>query len=187
MAGYKRSHLRAPCFTTILFADGGYIFKAATLNISVGGMLVKDLPTFPEGDQVPLMLRLPQFPSLINFNLEKLRSYSPELFPAKIVRTKGQMVRKASGMSAVDELFVSNIGLHFTTINKEDQKIISDYVTVFASNILHLQSTLESVNSNHDSLEKSRLLAGILGYESNLKISQMRNEIARDYQSLSIL
>jgi hypothetical protein len=187
MAGYKRSHLRAPCFTTILFEDGGYIFKATTLNISEGGMLVKDLPTFPNGENVPMMIRLPQYPSLLNFNLEKLRNYSNELFPAKIIRIKGQMVRKSASQSAVDDVFLSRIGLKFTLISKEDQKVISDYVTVFATNILHLQNLLESVNSNEESLEKSRLLAGILGYDSRLKISQLRSTISLDYQSLSLL
>ncbi len=184
---YKRSHLRAPCFSTVLFGDHGYVFKANTLNISEGGMLLADLPHFPEGEKVPMMVKLPQYPSLINFNVEKLQSYSPELFPAKIIRILGKMVRKSNTTTTVDEVFRTRIGLEFTQIGPQDQKVISDYVNVFASNIVYLQTTLETVNSNPEAIEKSRLIASILGYDSTLKISQMRNEIAQDYRSLSIL
>ncbi len=150
-------------------------------------MLLADLPHFPEGSKVPMMVRLPQYPSLINFSLEKLQAYSAELFPAKIIRIHGRMVRKSDSSSTVDEVFRTRIGLEFTEINPQDQKVISDYVNVFAANVFHLQTVLETVNSNPEALEKARLISGILGYDSSLKVSQLRAVIALDYKSLSIL
>ena len=53
---YTREHIRAPLMTTVLYVDEGYVFKAKTLNISLGGILIEELPHFPDNDEIQIML-----------------------------------------------------------------------------------------------------------------------------------
>lgn len=187
IAGYKRAHLRAPCFTTILFADEGYVFKADTLNISEGGMLLKGLPHFPAAEKVWMMVALPQYPSFINFSFQKLKEFSSEVFPQKVLRIRAHMVRRSGETTSVDDVFKSRLGIQFDQVEREDQKIIGDYVTIFTGNIVYLQTLLEQVNSSDEALEKSRALANILGYDSEQKISVLKKQVLHDYKSLQWL
>ena len=66
---YQRKHLRAPYKEPVLYVDDNFVFKASTLNISEGGLLLDQIPHFPEDeDEVPIMLSLPQFPYFKNFS-----------------------------------------------------------------------------------------------------------------------
>lgn len=184
---YQRKHLRAPCYTQVLYATDEYIFKAETLNISEGGMLLKALPHFPSDDVVPAMVLIPQYPPFINYSLEKLREYSQDLFPAKVIRVKAKMVRRLGETTNVDEIFKARIGIQFVEVDAEAKKIIADYVSIFAANVVHLQTLLETVNSSEESLEKSRLLSLILGYNPEEKISVLKTRVYHDYKSLQWL
>lgn len=187
MNKYQRAHLRAPCFTTILFSDEGYVFKAETLNISEGGMLLKGLPHFPAAEKVRMMLSLPQYPSFINFSLQKLKEFSTEVFPQKIIRLQSHMVRRSGDTTDVDDVFKSKLGIKFDQVERDDQKLIADYVTIFTGNIVYLQTIMEQINSSEEALEKSRALAKILGYDSSQKISVLKKEVLHDYKSLQWL
>ena len=81
---YQRTHLRAPFKEAVLYVDDNFVFKAHTINISEGGMLLDQIPHFPEdGKEVSLLISLPQFPYFKNYSLEKLNSYTNDLFPKK--------------------------------------------------------------------------------------------------------
>lgn len=185
--GYQRIHLRAPYKESVLFVHENFVFKAHTLNISEGGMLLDQIPQFPQGEDVSLMISLPQFPYFKNFTLEKLKNFTNDLFPKKVVRLKCEVVRKIGIKSQVDEVFTSRIGVKFTEIDSMTQKKIAEYVNVFASNLIYLQVLIDSINADEQNLEKIRLLSTLLGYEKEIKVAQLRKDVMHDYQSLQWL
>lgn len=185
--GYRRQHLRAPFHFNTLYADQGFVFKAKCLNISEGGMLMDQIPYFPDHDRVPLMLSIPQFPSFKNFNYQKLRDFSFDLFPKKVVRLKCQVVRKFGIESDVDQIMASRVGVSFTDIDPVRSKIIAEYVEGFLSNITHLLAMIDSVNYDEQALPKIRELASLLGYNRDIKISTLRKIISQEYLSLQWL
>lgn len=184
---YQRLHLRAPYKEPILFVHDGFVFKAHTLNISEGGMLLDQIPQFPEGEDVPLMISLPQFPYFKNFTLSKLENFVHDLFPKKVVRLKCQVVRKIGIKSEIDQVFTSRIGIRFTSIDPLVQNKISEYVNVFASNLIYLQVLIDSIHADEQNIKKVRALSSILGYPNEQKISQLRKDVMHDYQSLQWL
>src|SRR5690554_3759081 len=111
---YQRQHLRAPYKGPALYASEGFVFKARALNISEGGLLLDQVPHFPEeGKGAPLLFSLPQHPYFKNFSLEKMRSFSSEIYPRKSVRAVCEVVRRFGVQSEVDQVFMSRIGARF--------------------------------------------------------------------------
>ena len=185
---YQRAHLRAPYKEEILYVDGKYVFKARAMNISEGGLLLDQVPHFPEKlDGVPFMIALPQYPYFKNFSLSRLKSFDDEVFQKKIIRFKAKMVRKVGVKSAVDEIMSSRIGLAMTEVQSIALQSISQYVDVYSSNLIYLQVLIDSLNTHPENLEKVRQLSRILHYDSELKISMLSKIISRDYQSLQWL
>jgi PilZ domain len=184
---YQRRHLRAPFKETILYADGSYVLKASAVNISEGGLLVDELPSFPEQDEVPLMVSLPQLPALKNFTLLKMQTFSPELFPKHVIRVKAKMVRRVQLSQNLDNLFRSRFGLEFIRISPGEQKYIEDYVTTFSSNLIYLQTLIDSFNTDDETKMRVRTLAKILGYQDSDKIAHLRSLVTHDYKSLQWL
>lgn len=184
---YQRKYLRAPFKGPVLYADGDYVLQASGLNISEGGMLLDQLPSFPERDEVPLMLSIPQLPSLKNFSLLKMQTFSKELFGKHVVRVKARMIRRDQLSQNLDNLFRSRVGLEFVRISPGDQKYVEEYVTTFSSNLVSLQTLIDSFNTSEETKVRVRTLARILGYQNVDKIAQLRSEVANDYKSLQWL
>lgn len=184
---YQRRHLRAPFKEPVLYADGPYVLKASTLNISEGGLLIDELPSFPATDEVPLMISLPQLPALKNFSLLKMQTFSKEIFSRHVVRVKAKMVRREQLSQNLDNIFRSRFGLEFTRITPHEQKLIEEYVTTFASNLIYLQTLIDSFNTDEETRLRVRTLAKILGYSNTEKIAQLRADVTHDYKSLQWL
>ncbi len=185
---YQRTHLRAPYFDSVLYVDDNFVFKASSLNISQGGMLLDQVPHFPESDQeVPIMLSLKQHPYFKNFSIERLEAYSDDMSPKNVVRVKAKLVRKIGIQSKTDEAFVSRIGLRFTDISHEATIAIKDYVNVFSSNLIYLQVLIDSLNTEKSNLQKVRVLSRILGYDPDQKIALLYKKVSHDYISLQWL
>lgn len=185
---YQRTYLRAPYKEPVLYIDDDFVFKASTLNISEGGILLDQVPHFPEDlEAVPIMLSLPQYPYFKNFSLEKIQSFTKDLFPKKIVRLKCKMVRKIGIQSEVDEVFVSRIGIKFTEVSPHVAKQIQEYVNVFSSNLIYLQVLIDSLHTDEKNLEKIRILSEILNYDANMKIATLHKTVQHDYKSLQWL
>lgn len=185
---YQRTHLRAPYFEPVLYVDNGFVFKAKSLNISEGGMLLDQVPHFPEGEEsVVLMIGLKQYPYFKNFSLERLRSYTDDFFSKTVVRVRSKLVRKVGINSKSDEVFESRIGLQFTDVALDAAQVIKDYVSVFSSNLIYLQVLIDSLNSDESNLERVRILSEILGYDSNMKIALLHKKVQHDYRSLQWL
>ena len=67
------------------------------------------------------------------------------------------------------------------------QMAIKEYVKVFSSNLIYLQVLIDSLNTDEKNIEKARLLASILGYDKDQKISVLFKKVQHDYQSLQWL
>jgi hypothetical protein len=170
----------------MLFADGPNVLMARTLNISEDGLLVDELPSFPEADEVPLMISLPLFPMFKNVSLEQLGAMGPEPLQRKIFRAKARFVRKMQLTQDLDNIFRSKFGLQFVKMMDTDRKLIDQYVAIFSSNLVHLQTLIDSYNSDDEARERCKKLAPLLGYREH-KISQLRLDVTHDYQSLQWL
>lgn len=184
---YQRRFLRAPLKEKMLFADGPYVLKAMALNISEDGLLVDELPSFPESDTVPLMISLPMFPHLKNLSLLQLEMISFSQMTRSIFRAKAKIVRKGELSQDLENIFKTKFGLQFTSIHEDDRKIIQRYVTTFNSNMVHMQTQIDSFNSDDDARRRTRALARVLGYQPDEKISTLRMKITHDYQSMQWL
>lgn len=184
---YQRRHLRAPFKESILYADGPYVLKAQALNISEGGILLGELPSFPAKDEVPLLISLPQLPSLKNFSLLKMQTFSKELFSRHVIRARARMVRREELSQNLDNIFRSKFGLEFIHITPQDQKQIEEFVTTFSSNLIYLQTLIDSFNTDEETKVRVRTLARILGYDTTEKIAHLRALVTHDYKSLQWL
>lgn len=187
MKNYQRRHLRAPFKESILYADNSYVLKASTLNISEGGILLDQLPSFPDNDDVPLLISIPQLPSFKNFTLLKMKTFSRELFGRQVIRAKAKLVRREELSQDLDNIFRSRFGLEFIRLSPADQKTIETFVTTFSSNLIYLQTLIDSFNTDDEIKAKVRVLAQILGYDNTEKIAQLRAQVSHDYRSLQWL
>ena len=94
------------------------------------------------------------------------------------------MVRRDELSQNLDNIFRSKFGLQFVKMSDPHQKIIADYVTTFSSNLVYLQTLIDSFNSDEEVRLRTRTLAKILGYTELEKISLLRNQVSSDYKSL---
>lgn len=184
---YQRRYLRAPYKESVLYADGNYVLKARALNISEGGILLDELPSFPETDEVPMMMLIPQFPQLKNFSLIKMQTFSREIFPSHVIRARARLVRREQLSQNLDNLFKARFGLEFTRITPAEQKYIEEFVLTFSSNLIYLQTLIDAFNTDDETKQKVRTLAKILGYTEIEKIAQLRAQVTHDYKSLQWL
>ncbi len=184
---YNRAHLRAPFRYSALFEDEDFVFKADVLNLSEGGMLFDMLPHFPDKEEVSIMLAIPSFPHFKNFTVGRLKDYSQEIYSKKVIRLKGKMVRREKSQTSIDEIFSTRIGVQFSQVDNKAKRVISEYVSTFISNVVHLQALLDNVNSDAIALEKVKALSSILSYPNDLKISLLRKKVTEDYMSLQWL
>jgi hypothetical protein len=181
---YQRRHLRAPLRGSVLYADGDYVLKGTTLNISMGGLLIDQLPNFPESDDVSILLSLPHFPLLKNFSLLKMQTFSSDLFARKVIRAKAKMVRREQLSQNLDNIFRSRFGLEFIRIAGIDEQHIEEYVTNYAYNLVYLQTLIDSFNSDDETKKRARALAHILGYKNVDRIVDLHSAVSQDYKSL---
>jgi hypothetical protein len=116
-----------------------------------------------------------------------MQTFSKEIFNAHVVRAKAKMVRREQLSQNLDNLFKARFGLEFIRISDTDQKLIEEYVTTFSSNIIYLQTLIDSFNTDDETKVRVRTLAKILGYGNSEKIAQLRSDVTHDYKSLQWL
>ncbi len=184
---YQRKHLRAPFKESVLFSDGSYLLRAKAINISEGGMLLDEIPNFPDKDIVPILISIPQIPILKNFTLLKMQTFSKDIFPTKVIIVKARMIRRVDLSQNLENLFKAKFGLEFIKPTQNEQKIIDEYVTTYASNLVYLQMLIDSYNADEDTRSKVRSLASILGYLNIERIAELRSRVSLDYRSLQWL
>jgi hypothetical protein len=184
---YQRRHLRAPFKENVLYADGPYVLRARTLNLSQGGILLDQLPSFPAQDEVAMMISLPQLPYLKNFSLLKMQTFSKELFGKHVIRVKAKVMRREELSQNLDNIFMSRFGLQFIQLGGHEEKYIEEYVSTFSSNLIYLQTLIDSFNTDEETKMRARTLAKILGYIDSERIALLRAQVTHDYKSLQWL
>ncbi len=97
------------------------------------------------------------------------------------------MVRREVLSQNLDNICKCRFGLQFIHINPKDQKYIEEYVLTFASNLIYLQTLIDSFNTDDETKVRVRTLAQILGYNDTERISNLRSVVSSDYQSLQWL
>jgi hypothetical protein len=182
--GYQRRHLRAPFRENLLYCDAGMVLRARGVNISEGAILIDEIPRLPQTDDIALLISLPQIPALKNFSLLKLQTFSRDLFQRHIIRARASVVRREQLANNLENIFRYRFVLEFTHINLQERKYIDEYVLTFASNLVYLQTLIDSFNSDDEAKIRTRLLATILGYKDVEKISLLRTVVAHDYRGL---
>lgn len=184
MKNYQRRHLRAPYREHILYADDDHVLRGRAINISEGGLYLDRLPSFPAKDEVNLLISIPVVPLFKNFSLLKLHTFTPELYPRNVIRAKAQMVRREELSQDLDNIFKARIGLEFTNLSPQALKHVADYVSTFSSNLIYLQTLIDSFNTDDETKARVRVLAKILGYSETEKIAALRSSVTSDYRSL---
>lgn len=183
---YQRRFLRAPLNERVLLADGETAFRGEMINISEDGLLLSELPFFPESQELSLLLPIPHFPLFKNLSDEQLELLDEKSFIRRIIRLKAQIVRKAELERDLSNIFKSKFGMQFTKAGERELQIISQYVTNSSSNLIHLQTLIDSFNSSEQIRKRTRALSRIMGYGAR-KIAQLRVDVQEDYQGLQWL
>ncbi len=184
---FQRKHIRAPLKSEALYIDENSVFKARTLNISEGGILLSELPHVPEINAIPMMVALIHYPKLGTLSPEKIKSLNTDSFSRSIIKLKARMVRTFEGKSTVEKLFLTHIGCELYPLSEDTQKEIVDYVNTFAKNTVYLLSLFESNHHKKEQVELVRKVAEILGYDSTMAMPLLRLKVLHDYQSLESL
>lgn len=183
---YQRRFLRAPLNEKVLLSDGEAVFRGEMINISEDGLLLSELPFFPEVNEISLMIPVPHFPLFKNLSDEQLEFLDERSFIRRIIRIKGQIVRKAELERDLSNIFKSKFGMQFTVAPDREREIISQYVKNSSSNLVHLQTLIDSFNASEQVRRRTRSLSRIMGYGSK-KIAQLRVDVFEDYQGLQWL
>jgi hypothetical protein len=184
---YQRRYLRAPFKETVLYVDSSNVLKGRSLNLSEMGVLLDEIPSLPQEEVLQLMISVPSFPLLKNFSLAKLRAFDPAQLERKVIKIEARLARREELVKDLDNLFRSRFGLEFVRIQTSDQEHIKAYVDAFAANLIHLQTLIDSYNSDEDTRLRTRVLSQALGYPAVEKIAQLRTQVSHDYGSLTWL
>lgn len=183
---YQRRFLRAPLKEKVILSDSEAVFRGEMINISEDGLLLSELPFFPENDELSLLIPVPHFPLFKNLSDEQLDLLDERSFLRRIIRVRGQIVRKAELERDLSNIFKSKFGMQFTGASDRDKEIISQYVKNSSSNLVHLQTLIDSFNSSEKIRRRSRSLCRVMGYGAR-KIAQLRVDVLADYQGLQWL
>lgn len=184
---FQRKHIRAPLKSEALYIDDEHVFKARTLNISEGGILLCELPHVPDINAIPMMVALIQFPKLGNLSPEKIKALSAHEFSRSVIKLKARMVRTFEGKTTVEKLFLTHIGCELYPPSADALDEIVEYVNTFAKNTIFLLSLFESNHHKKDQIDLVRKVADVLGYDSTMPMPLLRQKVLHDYQSLESL
>lgn len=186
-AKFQRQYLRAKLSSDALYVDEEHVFKAKTVNISEGGVLLTELPHVPEINSLPVAIKLIQFPRFSSMTYDEIKKLTINDFESIILKTKLKMVRSFANQSAVDKVFVNFIGCEFHNPTKDISALITDYIETYAKNTVYLLNLFESMRTKPEIVDTLRNIAHLMGYDKRMKIPLLRAKVLHDYQSLENL
>lgn len=172
----KRKHLRVKIAGDMIFSADNNVFKVKMVNISEGGVLISDIPYFPEHD-VCAYLEIPKIPKLYKFSDNQLNYYHPNLTPIDVVSSKIEILRRTG---EVDDYFMDVAG-KFTSMSNKDSELIAGHVIGFAENLVYLVTELQNSN-NSPRIKKIAKLIGIGEFGS---YDELKTEVEQLYSSLN--
>jgi len=183
----QRKFIRAPLKSTALYVDGEHVFKAKVLNLSEGGVLLSELPHFPEAKILSIAVNLIHYPRFSTLSHEELKLLNVDEFQKTIIKSKVKIMRNVENESNVDRVFINLIGCEFYNPSAEFTSMIVSYVESFTKNTVYLLSLFESLGNRNEQLEVLKTVAHLLGYDRRMKVPLLRAKVLHDYQSLESL
>ena len=182
----KRRHLRAPLGNEFLFIDEGTFFKASILNISEGGGLLSDLAFFPESKQIPIFFDIPFLPDFSKMSTTEIFSLDQDSFKHNI---HGAQIESRRNFEHEEEdgKLVKKMGCEFVHLTNDAQEDVKRYVATFSINIIFVLSLFEQGHHRQEVSDLIRKSISLLNYDESLKLSETRQTILHDYQSLESL
>ena len=180
---YQRHFLRAPYFNYVLITEGKYVYRTQASNISEGGLFMRYAPfvTIPK-ETLHFMFCLPTMPRFKNLSSEQIQMQDPLLFPQKVIRISGKIVRSSEITDDATQMVINGFGIEFQRDSQSCLLTIAEYVKTSASNIIYLKALMGSGEK-----EKIRRLLGLMGYPEEAKMSWLRRLVDRDYINLQWL
>ncbi len=175
--GYKRSHLRAPVRTSILYIDGDYTLKTQALNISLGGILLSYLPKIPDNDMLIMFIPLHIYPLFENLDED---IFDMDI-PRDLIRAKAVVINKFEGVSQTDGVFINRLGCKFEEVEDKYLDTIEKYVQRYTSNLTFLISLFSKYSNDKKIMEFIRRCANFLGHRHQ-HITDIHKALMLDYQ-----
>ena len=179
----RRKYLRAPLHTNFLFKDEHGVHKGIIENISEGGAMLSGLKSAPPSGIFNVFFDMPEIPDFSNLPISDVLSLGRDNFRHNIfsceLETKREFIRPDVGDKCV--------GVEFFSIDSDIQKRIKNYVSVYASNIVFTLSLFEQ--GVHRQEVKNLIFKSVrlLNYPPIEKLSNLRQKLLHDYQSLESL
>ena len=188
----KRRHLRAPLANKCIFIDEGTCFKGRVWNISEGGILLGGVGIFPTSKQFSVFFDLPLLPDFSLLSTSEIFSLSSESFDHSVYGAQVEVRRSFEHNferleTGEDSSLNKNTGCEFVHLSNEAQRAIKKYVANFSVNIVYVLSLFEQGYHRKEVSDLIRKSISLLNYDENLKLSQSRQIVLHDYQSLESL
>ena len=181
---FQRAHLRAPLKTKVLYWAGPDVFKALALNISKGGILLKNLPSPPNIQPIPLMFSLTHYPELNQMGSEAIKNLSLSSLSRSVVRIEAQIARHSKEGPPRNKSFTSRVALKFISEDSQNKEQIENYVRIFSKNLVFFLGLFEGKGISGDPKLVLKKVAEILGHNPKGELNMIRLAALHEYQSL---
>ncbi len=179
-----RQHLRAPVYDDVLYECDNYVLSGRCMNISEGGLLLSELGLVPESKEFKVILPLTQYPDFAKLSVGRILMLERNHVEKEIIKIQVKVERSFEGMSDVQKILLTSIGVSFKKLEHFEREFVKAYVETYTKNIVYLLSLFENNDRKKSNNALIRKVASLLGYDSELKISLLRLKILHDYQSL---
>lgn len=181
---YSRVAKRAPLWNEVLVVKGDDVRKVRAFNISERGILFEEASDLEVGDQICIVIDLHKLVEFKNMDEESLIAFKNRLLDRNIFRLKAKIVRHFTGKAPVDNTEVQQLGASLLDLSDTILNAILEYVEMYKTNVYYLLHLIEKLGrtTEHQSIVKK--VADLLGYDSSMKVSHLRQLVLHDYQSL---
>ena len=178
----RRKHLRAPLYTNVIYKGGDGVQKAIMENISEGGALISQVSSVPAEKNFDIFLDIPDLPNFSNLPIADVLSLGAENFRHHIFHAELEVRREFNrGETEIC------LGCEFLKIDEEANKLIKTYVSNYASNIVFTLSLFEQGVHRQEIKNLIEKTVHLLNYPKVEKMSELRQKLLHDYQSLESL
>ena len=147
---------------------------------------------YPASDEFSVFFDLPVLPDFSQLSTSEIFSLSKENFVHSIYGA--QVAQRRSFEEGFERLMPQenlklnkNVGCEFVHLSNDAQRLIKEYVANFSVNIVYVLSLFEQGYHRKEVSDLIRKSISLLNYDENLKLSQSRQIVLHDYQSLESL
>ena len=179
----RRKHLRAPLHTNFLYKDARGVRKGVVENISEGGVYLTGLDQLPPNQIFDVFFDLPELVDFSGLPMSEILSLGKESFKHHVFHAELEVKRTAEKKSAS----FHSIGCEFFKIDGEKQRLIKNYVSNYATNIIFTLSLFEQGVHRKEVKELIMKSVDLLNYPRIEKAADLRQKLLHDYQSLESL